>query len=579
MRSGLSNYLQKYIGKTKKPKDFKKTKSTKNQHQGLKIVDEDESVGWKTIRDKDDEENKPVIVDEETRNRHEAVQRRNEILSKPRDDAASGWRDIVLEIKPQKDEDNSPIRRRPRHDSDSEDDDLSPPRQQQKQDLSPVRKRDLSPARESDTKKDLSPVRHPQKDEDYSPVRRRPRHDSEDDLSPPRQHERDLSPPRRTDLSSVKRNDEDLSPPRRKDDLSPVRQKRESPVQRRDSSPIRKRDDDLSPVRHRRDSSPVRRESSPVRRESPKRRSRSPDRKRDRSPSDDRDLSPKRRRRDSSERTDTPNRIDEDGDISPIRRRRRYEHRYYRRRRSIAEPVIVKRGSEVETEDVQKTVVSEEIKPVERMSTGEKSGLKTAEGIQEEIEKMKQLQQQSFQQMDPSLSGQFATAVYRDKQGKAISFEEHQRLLKEEEEEKKKKQIKVIKQTDLEWGSGLIQKQQEESYYQRMEKIAYEPFAQHDIDKELDEKLKQQIREGDPMAQMLLEEEARKRKKKHKKKKKTKERPIYQGPFPPNRFGIRPGFRWDGKDRSNGFERKFFEEKNRAEAERLMAYRLSSADM
>lgn len=43
-------------------------------------------------------------------------------------------------------------------------------------------------------------------------------------------------------------------------------------------------------------------------------------------------------------------------------------------------------------------------------------------------------------------------------------------------------------------------------------------------------------------------------------------RPEYEGPVPPpNRYGIRPGFRWDGVDRSNGFERKFLMSINQAQ--------------
>lgn len=104
-------------------------------------------------------------------------------------------------------------------------------------------------------------------------------------------------------------------------------------------------------------------------------------------------------------------------------------------------------------------------------------------------------------------------------------------------------------------------------------------FAEHYADRlkpartddEIDRELRGREMAADPMLEYYRQKE--------REKQGSSGIPTYKGHYPPNRYNIRPGYRWDGVDRSNGFEKKLIERETRKKAREGESYREATRDL
>ena len=404
-------------------------------------------------------------------------------------------------------------------------------RRETESDLSPPRSKNLknnSDKREDNkSDNDLSPPRTNQKDS----ATKRQRHDSDSDLSPAREPKREVDSRRQS-----------KSGPQTERDLSPQRH-RSKDNKRSESTSRRRHDSDLSPPRNDSTAKRTRHDSdsdlSPVRQIKYENRSASRTR-------NDRDLSPPRNRPPSSTigESSTRRRHDSDSDLSPPR---------------------PQSSNHEKTDKKRETTLS-----------GKRAGLSEAKYLKEELIATKKREEKLFATISDEMLGKNAKTVFRDsKSGRIRNLEEEAKAKLEKDLVKDK--IEAEKKAKYEkWSRGLTQTQEKQEKRESDLHEMSKPLARYEDDTDMDKMLREKEREDDPMLQAIRQSRT---------KKKIEEegltvKPEYKGPPPPmNRFGIKPGYRWDGVDRSNGFEKKYFERISSKEAIQEEAYKWSTQDM
>ena len=186
-----------------------------------------------------------------------------------------------------------------------------------------------------------------------------------------------------------------------------------------------------------------------------------------------------------------------------------------------------------------------------KMESGAHAGLQSADQVTAQLERKKAEERRRFLEDGDEHSGKGKETIYRDASGRIINVQMKRAEARKKAEEEARKAA-----AELEAQKGDVQRAEKEKRKEKLEEAKFLPVARYADDVELNEELKERDRWNDPAAGFLEKKKAGKS---------VSGKPLYKGPAAPNRYGIRPGHRWDGVDRGTGFEREWFAVRNRRE--------------
>lgn len=213
-----------------------------------------------------------------------------------------------------------------------------------------------------------------------------------------------------------------------------------------------------------------------------------------------------------------------------------------------------------------------------RMSSGVRPGLQTAEDTarllaeEEEAARLESIRSKANSSSKSKKSKEKASeeeTIYRDATGRRIDLS-----LRRAEAQAAEKARLAAEKAARESAMGEVQLRQKQERSQALEDAKFLTLGRSVEDEEYNDSLKERVHWDDPMVAYLAKrrqeegggdiggvktkgrgmeggEVAR------------KARREYNGAAPPNRYGIKPGWRWDGVDRGNGFEKEWFQARGR----------------
>jgi pre-mRNA-splicing factor CWC26 len=199
------------------------------------------------------------------------------------------------------------------------------------------------------------------------------------------------------------------------------------------------------------------------------------------------------------------------------------------------------------------------------MSDGTHAGLQTAATVSAQLEARRKRERAEFEAQGNT--GKESQTVYRDATGRRVDLEWKRAEARREAAEAAERETAAREAL-----KGGVQVEQARRRREELEDAKTMSLARHADDAEMNDEMRGRARWGDTMAEFVSSKDGGGRAGAAGGGKKIKGRPIYQGAWAPNRYGIRPGYRWDGVDRGNGFEAERFKALNRRERNKGLEY-------
>jgi pre-mRNA-splicing factor CWC26 len=221
---------------------------------------------------------------------------------------------------------------------------------------------------------------------------------------------------------------------------------------------------------------------------------------------------------------------------------------------AIIASTVADRDQAAEAEDEAPEMLDTE--GVLRMESGAKAGLQTAAEVAAAINKKQDEEKQKAEQVLKEMGGAAQETIYRDASGRIINVAMKRAEARKKAEDEERKNLEKEKAA-----RGDVQNAEAAKRKQQLQDAKTMTIARYADDEELNDELKERGHWNDPASGFLRKKKAGRS---------ITGKPLYQGAFQPNRYGIRPGHRWDGVDRGNGFESQWFNSRNRkANVEKL----------